>query len=45
LVERDSMFTSRLRKEAERLKLRTIEVDTGMTEDDLDQQVITAFGL
>ncbi|QHC26967.1 hypothetical protein GR130_16835 [Streptomyces sp. GS7] len=45
LDERDRMFTNRLQWEAERLRLRTIEVDTTMTEGDLAERVATAFGL
>ncbi|WP_329431601.1 hypothetical protein OG564_00970 [Streptomyces sp. NBC_01280] len=45
IAERDRMFTRRLQGEAEHLRLRTIQVDTTMTEDDLGEQVITAFGL
>lgn len=45
LAERDRLFTRRLEKETERLQLRTIHVDTTMTEDDLAEQVATAFGL
>ncbi|WP_432180935.1 shikimate kinase [Streptomyces sp. NBC_00063] len=45
IAERDRMFTEHLQGEAERLRLRAIQVDTTMTEDDLGEQVITAFGL
>ncbi|MGD3109657.1 hypothetical protein [Streptomyces sp. YGL11-2] len=45
MAERDRMFTNRLQREAERLRLRTIEVDTTMTEGDLAERVATAFGL
>lgn len=45
IAERDAMFTSRLQEEAERLQLHTIHVDTSMTEDDLTERVIAAFGL
>ncbi|KMS88019.1 hypothetical protein ACZ91_28305 [Streptomyces regensis] len=45
IAERDAMFTSRLQQEAERLQLHTIHVDTSMTEDDLTERVIAAFGL
>jgi hypothetical protein len=45
LLERDRMFTARLHEETERLQLRTIEVDTTMTEDDLAGQVTEALGL
>jgi len=45
LLTRDRMFTERLRREAERLHLRVIEVETTMAEDELAEQVIEAFGL
>ncbi|MET7488373.1 AAA family ATPase [Streptomyces sp. NPDC005538] len=45
IAERDRMFTSHLMRETERLRLRTIRVDTTMTEDALAEQVATAFGL
>ncbi len=45
IAERDHMFTTRLREETARLRLRAIEVDTPMTEDDLTEQVTTAFRL
>jgi hypothetical protein len=45
LLERDRMFTERLREEAGRLELRVIEVDVAMTEDDLAERVSGAFGL
>ena len=45
LLERDAMFTERLREETRRLGLRAIEVDITMTEDDLAQQVTEALGL
>jgi len=45
LAERDRMFTSHLREEAERLRLHTIDVDTTMTEDALAEQVSTTFRL
>jgi hypothetical protein len=45
LLERDRMFTERLREEAGRLELRVIEVDVAMTEDDLAERVAEAFGL
>jgi hypothetical protein len=43
LLDRDRMFTERLSGEAERLGLRVIEVDTGMTEDDLTERVAGAL--
>jgi hypothetical protein len=45
LAERDRMFTRRLEEETERLQLPTIRVDITMTEDDLAEQVTTAFRL
>jgi len=44
LLERDRMFTERLRGEATSLGLRIIEVDTTMTEEDLTDRVAEAFG-
>jgi len=45
LLERDRMFTDRLREETVALGLRIIEVDVTMTEDDLTGQVERALGL
>lgn len=45
LLERDRMFTERLYEEAKSLKLRVIEVDTTMTEEDLTERVTEALGL
>ncbi|MER5214083.1 hypothetical protein ABT063_26810 [Streptomyces sp. NPDC002838] len=45
MAERDQMCTQRLCEETERLELRTIEVDTMMTEDDLARLVTETFGL
>ena len=45
LLERDRMFTERVREEAAGLGLRVIDVDVTMTEDDLAGQVARAFGL
>jgi 2-phosphoglycerate kinase len=45
LLERDRMFTERLRQQAERLDLRVIDVDTTTTEDDLAARVTEAFRL
>jgi hypothetical protein len=45
LLERDRMFTERLRGEVKRLGLCVIEVGTAMTEDDLAGRVTQAFGL
>jgi len=39
------MFTHRLYKEARRLELNAIEVDTTMTVDDLARRVTESFGL
>jgi len=44
LLERDRMFTDRLRDETKRLGLTAIEVDPAMTEDELVRQVTQAFG-
>ncbi|TDD53247.1 hypothetical protein E1286_07415 [Nonomuraea terrae] len=45
LLVRDQLFTERLHEEAQRLELDVIEVDTTMTEDDLAERVMAAFGL
>jgi hypothetical protein len=45
LLERDRMFTGRLREEAGQLTLPVIEVDTAMTEDGLVERVAEGFGL
>jgi 2-phosphoglycerate kinase len=45
LLERDRMFTDRLRSEAGQLALPVIEVDTAMTEDGLVERVAEGFGL
>ena len=45
LLERDWMFTERLRAEVQRLGLYAIEVGTAMTEDDLAGRVKEALGL
>ena len=45
LLERDRMFTDRLRQEAAGLGLPVIDVDTTATEDDLAGRVARAFGL
>jgi hypothetical protein len=45
LLERDRMFTERLRVETGRLGLRAIDVDSAMTEDGLVELVRGAFGL
>ena len=45
LLERDRMFTDRLRREAEEAGVPAIEVDVSMTEDALVHLVETQFGL
>ncbi|MGA8117492.1 MAG: hypothetical protein WCA46_27965 [Actinocatenispora sp.] len=45
LLERDRLFTTRLRQETRRLDLPVIEVDTTVTEDDLADRVSGLFGL
>ena len=45
LLERDRMFTDRLREETTILGLPAIEVDTTMTEDALAERVTEALGL
>lgn len=45
LLERDRLFTERLRDEVKGLDLRLVEVDTSMTEGDLAGRVAEAFGL
>lgn len=45
LLERDRMFTGRLREETRALGLCGIEVDVAMTEDELEGRVTAAFGL
>ena len=44
LLERDRMFTDRLRAEAKDLELPVIDVDVTLTEDDLDEQVTKMLG-
>ncbi|MEV7094818.1 hypothetical protein AB0M80_18470 [Amycolatopsis sp. NPDC051045] len=44
LLERDRMFTDRLRAETEALGLHAIELDTGTTEDELADRVARLFG-
>lgn len=39
------MFTNHVHEEASRLELRTVEVDTTMTEENLAKQVTAAFEL
>jgi hypothetical protein len=45
LLERDRMFTGRLREETRALGLCGIEVDVPMTEDELEDRVTAALGL
>ena len=45
LLERDRMFTDRLREETARLDLPTIEVDATIAEDELTDRVMRLFGL
>lgn len=45
LLERDRMFTARLREETGRLGLRAVEVDAAMTEDELTGRVAEALAL
>jgi hypothetical protein len=44
LLERDRMFTNRLREEAGQLALPVIDVDTTMTENGLVKRVAEGFG-
>ena len=45
LLERDRLFTQRLRQEAATLRLPVIDVDAGLTEADLTRMVTDAFVL
>ncbi len=45
LLERDAMFTHRLYEEAQRLELKTIDVDFTLTVDELTLRVAEALGL
>ena len=45
LLERDRLFTDVLREEAAQLALRVIEVDSGMTQDEVARRVEDTFGL
>jgi hypothetical protein len=45
LLERDAMFTERLKHEAQRLGLNTIEINVSKSEDDLTAEVARMFGL
>ncbi|MFF7167397.1 hypothetical protein ACFZBP_39515 [Streptomyces sp. NPDC008086] len=43
LIERDQMFTSRLRTETRRLQLPAVQVEITITEDELAERVTTLF--
>ena len=45
LLERDRIFTDRLKREVEDLELRAIEVNAAITEDDSVASVTKIFGL
>ena len=45
LLERDRIFTDRLREDTARLQLPAIEVDTTITDDELTDRVRRLFGL
>lgn len=45
LLDRDRMFTDRLRREAEGLGLGVLDVDITMTEDEVTRQVAAHLGL
>jgi hypothetical protein len=45
LLERDRLFTERLREQTRRLGLRAIPVEVAMTRDELAGQVAEALGL
>lgn len=45
VLERDRLFTERLREQTRRLGLRALPVDTAMTHEELAGQVAGAFGL
>jgi 2-phosphoglycerate kinase len=45
LLERDRLFTERLREQTRRLGLRAISVEVAMTHDELTRQVAEALGL
>jgi hypothetical protein len=45
LSRRDRMFTDRLIGECERLGCRTVEMDVGVTEDEVTTRLIRLFGL
>jgi len=45
LLERDRMFTDKLREQTARIGLASIDVDTAITEDELMKRVTDVFGL
>jgi hypothetical protein len=45
LLERDAMFTERLKEEAQRLEMNIIQVDSTVTEDEVAGRVAELFGL
>ena len=45
LLDRDRLFTDRLREETRRLRLSAIEIDGATTEDELADRVLEGFGL
>ncbi|WP_432545700.1 hypothetical protein [Kineococcus sp. SYSU DK004] len=45
LLERDRLFTDRLRGDVARLELGSVEVDVGLGEDELEERVAAALGL
>ena len=45
LLERDRMFTDRLRTETHQLELPVIEIDTTMSEDESTERVAQTFNL
>ena len=45
LIERDAMFTERLKEEAQRLEMNIIEVDSTVTEDEVAGRVAELFRL
>jgi hypothetical protein len=45
LLDRDEMFTERLRKQTSDLGLNTVEIDSALDEDGLDRRISALFGL
>ena len=45
LLQRDQMFTERLRRDVEQVGLPAIEIDTTMAEEDVARRVAAGFGL